>query len=98
MNGKVIDVECDFLVVGGGLAGLYAAVCASSLGSCVVVTKQTLVQSNSYWAQGGIALPLTQGILPSFTKKTLLPREEGFAMPGPYRFWLKREGRESRTL
>lgn len=55
MKGKIIDMECDFLVVGAGLAGLYAAVCASVLGRCALVTKQTLVQSNSYWAQGGIA-------------------------------------------
>lgn len=48
--------ETDILVIGGGLAGLYAAFCAASEGSKVaVVTKTTLKESNSYWAQGGIA-------------------------------------------
>ena len=69
ISGKVIDVECDFLVVGGGLAGLYTAVCASSLGRCVVVTKQTLVQSNSYWAQGGIAVAVDPEDSPVFHKE-----------------------------
>ena len=69
MSVEIIDVECDFLVVGGGLAGLYAAVCASSLGRCVVVTKQTLVQSNSYWAQGGIAAAVDPEDSPVFHKE-----------------------------
>ena len=60
----IIDLEFDFLIVGGGLAGLYAAVCASSLGRCAVVTKQTLVESNSYWAQGGIAAAVDPGDSP----------------------------------
>ncbi len=48
-------VETDFLIVGSGLAGLCAALYASKLGSVVVLTKSTLQESNSYWAQGGIA-------------------------------------------
>lgn len=55
MKDKVVNLNCDFLVIGSGLAGLYAAFCASEFGSCIMVTKQTLNQSNSYWAQGGIA-------------------------------------------
>ncbi len=49
-------LQTDILVIGGGLAGLYAAFCAASSGSKVaVVTQTTLKESNSYWAQGGIA-------------------------------------------
>lgn len=50
-----LKFECDFLIIGSGLAGLYAAFYASNFGKCIVVTKQTLKQSNSFWAQGGIA-------------------------------------------
>ena len=77
MSVEIIDVECDFLVVGGGLAGLYAAVCASSFGPCVVVTKQTLVQSNSYWAQGGIAAAVDPEDSPVFHKEDTVAAGRG---------------------
>lgn len=45
----------DLLVIGGGLAGLRAANTASSHQSVLVVTKDELRESNSHYAQGGIA-------------------------------------------
>ncbi|MEE9430680.1 MAG: L-aspartate oxidase [Melioribacteraceae bacterium] len=45
----------DFLIIGSGLAGLYAAYYASQFGKVALVTKAKLEESNSYWAQGGIA-------------------------------------------
>jgi L-aspartate oxidase len=45
----------DFLVIGSGLAGLYAATCASRHGTVGLLTKSSLQESSSYWAQGGIA-------------------------------------------
>ena len=45
----------DFLVIGSGLAGLYAALYAAKFGKAAILTKSTLEESNSYWAQGGIA-------------------------------------------
>ncbi len=47
--------QFDFVIVGAGLAGLYAALYASQFGSVSVLTKSTLALSSSYWAQGGIA-------------------------------------------
>ena len=44
-----------YLVIGSGLAGLYTAHRASSLGSVLILTKKALRDSNSYNAQGGIA-------------------------------------------
>ncbi|MDE5421113.1 L-aspartate oxidase [Ancylomarina sp. DW003] len=49
------EKEFDFLIIGSGLAGLYAASCAADLGRVVLVTKTDLNVSNSYYAQGGIA-------------------------------------------
>ena len=48
-------IETEFLIIGSGLAGLYAALYASKFGSVCLVTKSTLSESNSFWAQGGIA-------------------------------------------
>lgn len=45
----------DVLIVGGGLAGLRAANAVDPRLSILVVTKDALLQSNSNYAQGGIA-------------------------------------------
>lgn len=52
-------IQCNLLVIGGGIAGLAAAISASEMGVRVVlVTKDTLEESNSFYAQGGIAAVL----------------------------------------
>ena len=48
--------EFDTIVVGSGLAGLTAAYYASKYGSVAIITKSQLDISNSYYAQGGIAV------------------------------------------
>jgi L-aspartate oxidase len=45
----------DLLIIGGGLAGLRAALAADPRLRVLVVTKDGLLQSNSSFAQGGIA-------------------------------------------
>ena len=45
----------DVLVIGGGLAGLRAANAVDPKLSVLVVTKDAIQQSNSSYAQGGIA-------------------------------------------
>ena len=45
----------DYIIVGSGLAGLYAAWKASLKGSVAVITKSFVRESNSFNAQGGIA-------------------------------------------
>src|SRR5205085_9250837 len=49
----------DVLVIGGGVAGLRAAIAAADGGADVLVlTKDTIDQSNTWYAQGGIAAVL----------------------------------------
>lgn len=45
----------DILIIGGGLAGLRAANAVASNQSVLIVTKDQLAESNSSYAQGGIA-------------------------------------------
>ena len=45
----------DVLVLGGGVAGLRAALAVDPSLSVTVVTKDDLLTSSSQWAQGGIA-------------------------------------------
>jgi L-aspartate oxidase len=48
-------IETDFIVVGSGAAGLRAAVDLAAAGRVLVLTKTELTESNSRYAQGGIA-------------------------------------------
>ena len=49
----------DFLVVGAGVAGLRAAIELAQAGEVLVVAKDTLHESSSEYAQGGIAVALS---------------------------------------
>ena len=47
--------RCDFLVIGSGVAGLAFALRVAEHGTVVVVTKKASAESNTNYAQGGIA-------------------------------------------
>lgn len=51
-------VTCDFLVIGSGVAGLTFALQAAEHGKVVVLAKRTLDETNTRYAQGGIAAVL----------------------------------------
>jgi L-aspartate oxidase len=53
-----IATETDFLIVGAGIAGLRAAIGLAEAGRVLVVTKEALGESNTNYAQGGIAVAL----------------------------------------
>jgi L-aspartate oxidase len=50
-----VDVRGDFIIVGSGIAGLRAAVELASAGEIVIITKADPNESNTEYAQGGIA-------------------------------------------
>lgn len=60
-NDKQIKSKCimikkyDFLVVGGGIAGISYALKVASYGKVALLCKTTLEESNTSYAQGGIA-------------------------------------------
>jgi len=49
------DITSDFLVVGGGIAGLSFALKAAAIGSVAVLAKAGSADANTSYAQGGIA-------------------------------------------
>src|ERR1700758_4255912 len=50
---------CDFLVIGAGVAGLRAAIELARFGTVLVIAKDSLRESSSEYAQGGIAVALS---------------------------------------
>ena len=49
----------DFIVVGSGVAGLRAAITLAEGGKVLVLAKQELTESATQYAQGGIAVALS---------------------------------------
>ena len=47
--------QTDFLIIGSGISGLYLSSLLSEFGAVTVVTKDKITESNTYYAQGGIA-------------------------------------------
>ncbi len=50
-----MEISTDFLVLGSGIAGLSFAIRAAELGTVAIVTKKEQFESNTNYAQGGIA-------------------------------------------
>ncbi len=49
------EIHCDFLIIGSGISGLYTALNISELGNVVIITKSSITESNTIYAQGGVA-------------------------------------------
>ena len=56
---EIDPIDIDFLVVGAGVAGLRAAIDLAEAGRVLVVAKDRLEESSSQYAQGGIAVALS---------------------------------------
>ena len=52
-------ITTDFLIIGGGVAGLRAAIELARNGDVLVVTKDAPTESSSEYAQGGVAVALS---------------------------------------
>ena len=51
----------DYIIVGSGIAGLYSALLARKYGSVLIVTKGSIEECNTRFAQGGIAAAVGAG-------------------------------------
>src|SRR5262249_42032594 len=56
---KRLPDHVDFIVVGAGVAGLRAAIALAEAGKVLVLAKQELAESATQYAQGGIAVALS---------------------------------------
>src|SRR5947207_10020989 len=56
---RKLPSQVDFIVVGAGVAGLRAAIALAEAGEVLVLAKQELTESATQYAQGGIAVALS---------------------------------------
>jgi L-aspartate oxidase len=71
----------DVLVIGGGAAGLYSALCLSAQLKVGLITKDNLSVSASDWAQGGIAAALSSEDSPTLHVADTLRAGAGLCEP-----------------
>jgi L-aspartate oxidase len=69
------------IVVGGGIAGMYAALCAASEIDVVLLTKGPLLTSASYLAQGGVAAAVGEDDSPELHAEDTLCAGRGLSRP-----------------
>ena len=53
--------QYDYIIVGSGIAGLYTSLLAREHGSVLILTKGSIDECNTKYAQGGIAAAIGQG-------------------------------------
>ncbi len=76
----------DFLVIGSGLAGLSFAIEASVAGSVCILTKNAITESNTSWAQGGIAAAIGEADSWKSHEQDTLIAGDGLCNPSSVRF------------
>lgn len=64
--------EADVLVVGAGIAGLFTAIKAAEQRKVLLVTKKSIMESNTRYAQGGIAAVISEKDSPAYHRQDTL--------------------------
>ncbi|MEN8613716.1 L-aspartate oxidase [Dehalogenimonas sp. THU2] len=67
----------DYIIVGSGIAGLYSALLARRHGSVLIVTKGSIEECNTRFAQGGIAAAVGTGDSPELHFKDTISAGAG---------------------
>ena len=72
-----MDLRGDFLVIGSGIAGLRAAIALAHAGDVIILTKDNPEESNTGYAQGGIAAALGPDDSPALHARDTLKAGDG---------------------
>ncbi|MDF9844658.1 MULTISPECIES: L-aspartate oxidase [unclassified Paenibacillus] len=65
-------VKTDVIVIGSGIAGLFTAIKAAEDRKVIVLTKKSLMESNTRYAQGGIAAVFSEEDSPEYHRQDTL--------------------------
>jgi L-aspartate oxidase len=63
---SIPHVHTDVIVIGAGIAGLFTAIKASESNKVLMITKKSLLDSNTRYAQGGIAAVISDEDSPAY--------------------------------
>jgi len=78
---KLKKIKTDFLIVGSGIAGLYTSLKIYDKGEVILLTKGNLKESNTEYAQGGIAVALGDKDSPRLHMEDTLKAGANFCDP-----------------
>ncbi|MCY7285228.1 MAG: FAD-dependent oxidoreductase, partial [Cyanobacteria bacterium CAN_BIN43] len=81
MSHPTLPDAFDVLIVGGGAAGLYTALCLPKTLRVGLITKDSLSVSASDWAQGGIAAAIAPEDSPQLHVEDTLKAGAGLCNP-----------------
>jgi len=76
-----VSVRGDFLVIGSGIAGLRAALSLADAGQVIVLTKADPRESNTGYAQGGIAVAMGDDDSPALHASDTMAAGDGLCVP-----------------
>jgi L-aspartate oxidase len=76
-----VSIVADFLVIGSGIAGLRAAIALADAGRVIVLTKADPRESNTGYAQGGIAAAIGSDDSPDLHARDTLAAGDGLCLP-----------------
>ena len=71
------QVKYDYIIIGSGIAGLYTALLAEKYGSVLVITKGSIDDTNTKFAQGGIAAAIGKDDSPELHFKDTIVAGDG---------------------
>lgn len=71
----------DYIIVGSGIAGLYTALLAKEAGSVLILTKGSVEDCNTRYAQGGIAAPIGKKDSPELHFQDTMNAGDGLCDP-----------------
>ena len=78
---KAVPAETDYLVVGAGVAGMRAAIELAAAGRVLVLAKNELTESATQYAQGGVAVALSDEDEISLHLQDTLDAGDGLSNP-----------------
>jgi L-aspartate oxidase len=93
-----VQRRTDFLVIGSGIAGLRAAADLALAGDVLILTKADPTESNTGYAQGGIAAAMGPGDSPALHAADTLAAGDGLCVESAVRVLVEEGVRYTRQL
>ena len=76
-RGEGLKSRYDYIIVGSGIAGLYSALLAKEQGSVLLITKGSIDDCNTKYAQGGIAAAIGKNDSPELHFRDTIAAGDG---------------------